>query len=90
MTDSDVRAEAVDRARRAMVRHEEALRRLGAVGELQLGVDPVKPTPVQWWARCFLRRPDLGARPLLVDGYGSALDALAALADAAAVEVRRG
>lgn len=72
-------------ARRAVARHEPELRRLGAVGEVQIGVDPERPTWEQWWARCAVRPRALDpATPLLAEGYKTAAEALGALVDLAA------
>jgi hypothetical protein len=80
----DERADAVVQAKRAQVKHEPELRRLGAIGTVGIGLNPKQPTWRQWWARCLVR-PEAGlAVPLLAEGYGTADEAMEALVDLAA------
>lgn len=74
---SDASQEALRPAQLAFARYETALRQLGAVGEIGVGMDPELPDATRWWARCVT------TRPLLVQGYSSGFDALAALCDLA-------
>ena len=79
---NEQRRAAESDAQRAFGRSESTLRRLGALGEIAVGLDPSKPEPTRWWARCVvgpLTRPT----ELLVEGFGSGLDALGALCELA-------
>lgn len=82
--DPEAKAAAIEQARRAFVAHQDSLRRLGAIGQIVVGINPEEPPHRQFWARAMIGRTDSMPAPVQVVGFSSGIDALAELVERAA------